>query len=220
MVRTHHLPPYETPGQGRSDAPDSFPGMQPDATQGSPMRDGAGYSRDGGGLDHDTVRHLSAPPRSACWQPRRRQERRLQRRWRAPPPGSALPRPPGTGAPTPVQHLQINPVHSQQSVWHGANLPRLQLSSSQIPRQGRPSGVAARLLHQPRPGTHSHGFGACEEDGARAGQGYCADPLQNCSSHASRTTRASSSFDRPHPAPHSSSTPNKPPSGRSITLCK
>jgi len=27
------------------------------------------------------------------------QERRLLRRWRAPPPGSALGRPPGTGAP-------------------------------------------------------------------------------------------------------------------------
>jgi hypothetical protein len=45
----------------------------------------------------------------------------------------------------------------------------LPLSSSRAPRLGRPPGVAARWLRQPRPGTHSHGSGTCEEDGDRAG---------------------------------------------------
>jgi len=37
------------------------------------------------------------------------------------------------------------------------------------PRLGRLPGVAPRWLRQPRLGTHSQGFGACEEDGGRAG---------------------------------------------------
>jgi hypothetical protein len=47
---------------------------------------------------------------------------------------------------------------------------------------------------------------------------YAADPVRSCSSHAWRTTSVSSSMDRPHPAPHSSSTPYKLPSGKSIRL--
>jgi hypothetical protein len=51
------------------------------------------------------------------------------------------------------------------------HLPRLLLSSSQAPRLGRPAGVASRWLRQPRPATHSQGFGAYEEDGRGAGLG-------------------------------------------------
>jgi hypothetical protein len=53
--------------------------------------------------------------------------------------------------------------HNQRCT--GCHLPRLPLSSSQVPRLGCPPGVASRWLRQPRRGTHSQGFGAYEEDG-------------------------------------------------------
>ncbi len=58
------------------------------------------------------------------------------------------------------------------------HLPRLPLSSSQAPRLGRPPGVASRWLRQPRPGTHSQGFRAGEEDGGRAGSDLCEHPAR------------------------------------------
>jgi hypothetical protein len=83
-----------------------------------------------------------------------------------PPPGSAL------GAPARHGHADAGQQPKTGSFRHGqvarCHLPRLQLSNSQAPRLGRPPGVASRWLRQPRPGAHSQGFGACEEDGRRA----------------------------------------------------
>jgi len=68
------------------------------------------------------------------------------------------------------QLAREHPAHSPTGVLQMTHLPRPPLSSSQAPRLGRPAGVASRWLRQPRPGTHSQGFGAYEEDGERAGR--------------------------------------------------
>src|SRR6201999_686921 len=52
MVRIHHLPPHETPAQGRLRAPESFPG-QADASRGGRMPLVGGYT-------WDTSRRISA----------------------------------------------------------------------------------------------------------------------------------------------------------------
>ena len=64
---------------------------------------------------------------------------------------------------------QSSSLGTRRCCW--VHLPRLPLSSSQAPRLGRPPGVASRWLRQPRPGTHSQGFRAYQEDGRRAGHG-------------------------------------------------
>ena len=82
----------------------------------------------------------------------------------APPgPGYALGRPPGPGranADSGHRLSRLIQTRPGQAIFLGSPL-----SSSRAPRPGRPPGVATRWLRQPRPGTCSQGFGACEEDG-------------------------------------------------------
>jgi hypothetical protein len=132
--------------------------------------------------DHNSYRacwYRAALPNLAVFD----QERRLAAPLARPPPGSALGRPPGTGAPrTEISRRSTRFIQRAVSLPVG-HLPRLPLSSSQAPRLGRPPGVAARWLRQPRRGTHSQGFGACEEDGSRPGSragGHNASCCQPC----------------------------------------
>jgi hypothetical protein len=47
-------------------------------------------------------------------------------------------------------------------------IPRFRLSSSRLPRLGRPYGPSHAIGYaDPRPSTHSQGFCACEEDGEK-----------------------------------------------------
>ena len=72
------------------------------------------------------------------------------------------------GRADPGQQPQINPAHSDTaSAARGpsSSAPIVQLAGT---ASRPPCGVASRWLRQPRPGTHSRGFRACEEDGERA----------------------------------------------------
>ena len=50
-------------------------------------------------------------------------------------------------------------------------------SDAQAPLLGRPPGVASRWLRQPRPGTHSQGFRAYEEDGDKQATAWGEHPV-------------------------------------------
>ena len=78
--------------------------------------------------------------------------------------GSTLPRPPGPGRLTP---RATRDSKLQSGLGRSRLLPRLPLSSSRSPRLGRPTDVASRWLRQPRPGGHSHGSGAYQEEGRK-----------------------------------------------------
>jgi hypothetical protein len=73
-------------------------------------------------------------------------------------------RPEPTPDPRPSKHTDRDGSNEHRPSCRGP-LPRSRLSSSRPPRLGRPLGVASRWLRQPRPGTHSPGFGAYEEEG-------------------------------------------------------
>jgi hypothetical protein len=88
-----------------------------------------------------------------------------------PPPGSALGRPPGTGATQPHGLPQVNHGHPAmlsgvaQAIFLGD-----QLSSSRAPHLGAPRGRVARHRYaDPRRGDRSHGSGAHAEDGGTLG---------------------------------------------------
>jgi len=87
--------------------------------------------------------------------------RRRARRRRQAQPRKARPAHAGPHPVTP----QISPAHPVRRSGCGCRLPGAPLSRSRIPRLGRHASVASRWLRQPRPGTHSRGIGAYQEDG-------------------------------------------------------
>src|ERR1022692_3590255 len=75
------------------------------------------------------------------------------------------------GAPTPQDATDQAGPFTTRTGRASSHLPRLQLSGSRPPRLGRPSGPSHAIGYaDPRPGDHSPGCGAYEEEGERAGQ--------------------------------------------------